>query len=169
MAKRVFSAYNILPVGTADTTPLPVGQYMALCGGGPTQKTDILEVKITGMTSAATPSPTALVLGRVSTIHVTPTALAAPNADGPMDPATAALAAPVIPFIAASTNPSRSAADAKVDMGLNTFGGLFRWNASPTQQFSILGNAINFGEAVLSALNIGVPGAFSAHILYETY
>ncbi len=168
MSKRVFSAYNIIPAGTADTTQLPAGQYMALCGGSTTQKTDILEVKIMGMTSAATPSPTPLVLGRVSAIHVTPTPLATPNVDGPMDPATAALAAPVLAMIAASTNPSRSATDAKIEMGLNTFGGLFRWNASPTQQFTMLGNAINFGEAVLSSLNFGVPGAFSAHIIYET-
>lgn len=169
MAKRSFQAANWTPTAQADTTALTSGTYMALKGGSGTQKIDVLEVMISGLAGSST--PTILQLARASTIETTPTALASPNQDGPLDPATAALAAAPVSFVAAATGPQRSAAttDAKLNFALNAFGGIIRWNAAPTQQWSLLGNTAQFGESILSAFTGGTVGAISAHIIYEPY
>src|ERR1019366_5975263 len=97
------------------------------------------------------------------------TALAAPNSDGPMDPATAALAAPPVSFVAASgTEPKRgTTAVPKITLGLNAFGGIMYWVAAQGEEFVLLGNAANAGEASLSAFTGGTPGLVTAHIVYE--
>lgn len=169
MAKRVFQTSNWTPTATADTTTLASGTYMAVKGGSTTQRINILEVYIAGM--AATTSPTAMSLGRSTTLATTPTALAAPASDGPVDGATAALAAPPITFTAAATGGQRSAAttDAKLMLGFNAFGGIIRYNAAPGQEFVITGNATSLGESYLSAQNLGTSGLIDAHILYEPF
>jgi hypothetical protein len=87
--------------------------------------------------------------------------------------ATAALAAPVVPFVAAATGPtpSNTVTDAKINLALNLFGGIVRWNASPTQQWTIVGNTAPGGESVLwnSSTAGGSSGLGDAHIIYETY
>jgi hypothetical protein len=169
MAKRIFQAPNWTPTATADTTAHANGTYMALKGGSGTQLIDVLEVEVGGL--AGSSAPTILQLARASTIETTPTALAAPNSDGPAHPATAALAAPPVSFVAAATGPQRSAvtSDARLNFSMNAFGGVIRWVAAPFQQWSILGNTAALGESILSAFTGGTPGALSAHIMYEPY
>lgn len=169
MAKRLFQVPNWTPTAAADASALANATYMALKGGSATQRIDFLEVYVNGMAAAS--APTALCLARASTIETTPTALAAPATDGPADPATAALAAPPVSFTAAATGPQRSAAtsDARLNLGINAFGGSFRWNAAPTQQWVLLGNTAQFGETLISSQNTGTPGALSAHLEYEPY
>jgi hypothetical protein len=169
MAKRLFNNTNWTPSAQADAGALSSGSYMALKGGSGTQRMDVLEVYLHGMAAASAVTPTCL--ARASTIETTPTALAAPATDGPEDPSTAALAAPPVSFTAAATGPQRSAAtsDARLNLGINAFGGSFRWNAAPTQQWVILGNTAQLGETLLSSQNTGAPGAVGAHILYEPY
>jgi hypothetical protein len=169
MAKRNFHATNWTPTATADASPLANSTYMALQGGSATQLIDILEVMINGL--AGSSAPTIMQLARDSTVSLSPTALAAPNGDGPMHPATAPLAAPPISYTAAGTGPSRSnsASQGRLELGLNAFGGIVRWNAAPTQQMSILGNTASLGEVSLSAYTGGTVGAVSAHMLYEPY
>jgi hypothetical protein len=168
MAKRTFSHLNWTPGATADGSTLAAG-FMALKGGSGTQKIDILEVMFQGMAGASAPTP--LILAYDSTIGVTPTALATPDADGPNDPATAALAAPPVSYVAASTNPTRSnsTSSPKFVVGANAFGGVVRWNASPTQQASLLGNTASLGELSLSCFTGGTPGLIQSHIMYEPY
>ncbi len=167
MAKRIFHAVNYTPTATADAAALANGTYMALKGGSTTQLISVLEVKVTGFNGAN--APTILQLARNSTIGVTPTALAAPNSDGPEHPATAALAAPPVSYTAAATGPLRSAAtsDARLECGINAFGGILRWNAAPGQEWWILGNTAQFGESSLSAFTGGTPGPLSSHLIYE--
>lgn len=169
MAKRSFAAANWTPTATADTTALANATYQALKGGSATQKIDILEVMVSGLAGAS--SPTILQLARVSTVETTPTALASPNQDGPADASTAALAAPPVSFVAAAAGPQRSAVttDAKLNMAINAFGGILRWNAAPTQQWNQIGNTASLGESVLSAFTGGTVGAISSHLLYEPY
>lgn len=169
MAKRIFHNTNWTPTATADTSALANATYMAVKGGSSTQLIDILEIMINGL--AGSSSPTIMQFARVSTIETTPTALAAPASDGPAHASTAALAAPPVTFTAAATGPQRSAvtSDAKLELGLNAFGGIVRWNAAPTQQFSQIGNTADLGESVLSAFTGGTVGAISAHIIYEPY
>lgn len=169
MAKRNFHNTNWTPTATADGTPLTSATYMALQGGTSTQLIDILEVMINGL--AGSSAPTLMQLARDSTVSNSATALSAPAGDGPMHPSTAALAAPPVSYTAAGTGPSRSSATSqgRLELGLNAFGGIVRWNAAPTQQMSILGNTASLGEVSLSAYTGGTVGAISAHMLYEPY
>ena len=169
MAKRTFQATNWTPTATADTSALANGTYMALKGGSSTQLIDVLEVMVSGF--AGSTAPAILQLARVSTVETTATALAAPNSDGPMHPSTAALSAAPVSFVAASTGPQRSAVttDGRLNLGLNTYGGIAKWNSAFSAPWSILGNTADLGESVLSAYTGTTPGAISAHIIYEPY
>jgi hypothetical protein len=142
---------------------------MALQGGSATQLITVLEVMVSGFAGAS--SPTILQLARASNVGTTPTALSAPNSDGVMHPSTAALAAPPVSFVAAAAGAQRSSAtsDARLDMGLNAFGGIKRWVAAPGAEWYILGNTASAGCSVLSAFTGGTVGAISSHIEYEPY
>jgi hypothetical protein len=171
MAKRVFHVVNYTPTATSDSTAaLANGTYMGIRGGAATMRCDVLEVMITGFAPSAS-SPTIMQLARSGIVASTTTALAAPNSDGPEDPATAALTSPMLTFVGAVGGPQRSASisDARLNLGLNTFGGILRWNASPTQQWVITGNTASGGESTLSAYSGGTVGALSSHIIYEPY
>ena len=167
MAKRIFSAVNWTPTATADATALGNATYMGLKGGSSTQLMSVLEIMVSGFGGAST--PTILQFARAGTVETTPTALAAPSSDGPAHPSTAVLAAPPVSFVAAGTGPQRSSAttDARLDMGLNAFGGIKRWVAAPGAEWWILGNAASGGESLLSAFTGGTVGAISSHIEYE--
>ena len=169
MAKRTFQATNWTPTATADTTALANSTYMALKGGSGTQLIDVQEIMVSGF--AGSTAPAILQMARVSTIETTPTALAAPNSDGPMHPSTAALAAAPVSFVAAATGPQRSAVttDGRLNLGLNTYGGIAKWNSAFSAPWSILGNTADLGESVLSAFTGTTPGAISAHIIYEPF
>jgi hypothetical protein len=107
---------------------------------------------------------------RSSTLGATPTALAAPNGDGPLHPSTAPLAAPPVTYVAASTGPLRSAtvADKMLNLSFNAYGGAVIWQA-PTDGSgpAILTATAPLGEASLSAYTGGTVGAMGAHIIYE--
>lgn len=167
MAKRIFSAVNWTPTATADAAALANGTYQALKGGSAIQILCVLEIMVSGFAGAS--SPTILQMARSGTIETTPTALSAPNSDGPAHPSTAALAAPPVSLVAAAAGPQRSSAtsDARLDMGLNAFGGIKRWVAAPGAEWWILGNVASGGESILSAFSGGTVGAISSHIEYE--
>lgn len=167
MAKRTFSTPNFTPTATADTTALANATYAALQGGSATQLLRVSEIMVTGLAGAS--SPTILQWARCSNVGTTPTALAAPNSDGPKHPSTAALALPPVSFAAAAAGPQRSSAttDARLDMGLNAFGGIKRWQAAPDDEWFTLGSAANAGCSVLSAFTGGTVGAINSHITYE--
>lgn len=169
MAKRTFQATNWTPTAQADTAALTSSTYMAIKGGSGTQLIDVQEIMVSGF--AGSTAPAILQMARVSTVETTPTALAAPNSDGPMHPSTAALAAPPVTFTAAGTGCQRSAAttDGRLNLGLNTYGGIAKWNSAFSAPWSILGNTADLGESVLSAFTGTTPGAISAHIIYEPY
>jgi hypothetical protein len=173
MAKRSFIVQAQTFTAQAYTANLSNATYAALKGGSGTQLSDILEVLVSGMATASTVA--AMQLSRVSTLEAGAiTALASPNSDGPMHPSTAALAAVPVSFVAAATNGPQASAvitDARLNFALNLFGGIVRWNAAPTQQFSILGNTADLGEAVLfnSSTGGGSSGLANAHIIYEPY
>jgi hypothetical protein len=136
------------------------------------QLVDVLECKISGMASASTLG--GFKLARASTIDATPTALATASAsDGALFPPTTALASTVTTLIAATTGPvgSQAITDASLDLGLNGFGGIFRWNAAPGQEWKIFGTVAPGIESVLynSSTDGGVNCAANIHIIYEPY
>lgn len=171
MAARVFGAYNWTPGTVGDTLALADNTYMAIEGGASTQVVNVLEIYINGL--AGTAAPMTLALARSSTIAVTPGALAitpAGASDGPMNPnATGLGGSAVSTYMTAATGPKRSVLTtlARLNMGVNAFGGSYRWNASPTQKWQIIGSAASAGSTTLSNLPFGTPGAIGASIIYE--
>lgn len=165
MAKRVFNVVSWTPTAQADG--VLTGAYQALTGGGASQLLNIMEVYEGGQAGAS--SVNTMTLARSSTVGVTPTALSVPNSDGPMHGSTAALAVVPISYVAASTAPNRSPAVTIARLGLtfNSFGGIVRWLAAPGEEWTIVGNAVNVSESVLSAQNVGTAGLMGSHFVYE--
>lgn len=172
MAKRIFTTGGVNFTATAAGSQATSAGYMALFGGAATQLTDVLEIMISGMATAST--VTGFQFVRASTIHTGGlTALASPNSDAGMNPSITALGSTVGAFIASATNqsiPSATTTDARINLALNAFGGIVRWNAAPTQQWTIVGNAAPGGESVLynSTTAGGSTALANAHIIYET-
>src|SRR5262245_20190612 len=173
MAKRVFTTGNLTFAATAAGSQGTGGGYMSLVGSSTTQVTDVLEVMISGKATASIVA--AMYLARQGTLGTGgAVALAAQSSDGPLHPATAALGSPVVAAIDYTTNeaiPSNATTDSKLQLGLNLFGGIVRWNAAPTQQWTMVGNAAPGGSAILwnSSSGGGSSGLADAHLMYETY
>ena len=172
MAKRIFNTFGLTwaanPLGSAAAT---VSSYMALRSTAVSQLVDVLEVLISGMATTGTLG--AFALCRCSTNGATEGALAAPHSDGPEYPGATALATTIVTSYSATTNPTLSSAttDAKLNLGMNTFGGIIRWNAAPMQQWQLLGSATSGGETALANLTAGSGSSTpaNAHIIYEPY
>jgi hypothetical protein len=90
-----------------------------------------------------------------------------------MAPMGTALASTVTAFIAASTAPTASTTvtDSTLDLGINGFGGILRWNAAPGQEWKIGGAAAPGQESVLynSLTSLGANCAANIHIIYEPW
>jgi len=178
MAKRTFATSG-LTFGTVNLGSAPVtSQYMAMVGSSTTQVTDINEILISGTASASTIG--AFTWAPISVAQTGgASALASPNSDGPMQSNATPVANSV--FVAAvTTQPTVSAGitASRINLGLNTFGGIIRWNAAPTQQYTLIGNAVfaagtpvTFGQAILVNMTQGTGASTTAnvHIIYEPY
>lgn len=153
---------NWTPVAVADAANFTSGGFHAIQGGSSTQRSNIKQVKISGLAAAA--APMQLVLARDSTIGVTlsGSTLAA------HDPAQAALAAPPVPFSTASTKPQRGAGAYLADLSFNAFGGLIIQDIADEDEVGLLGNVASFGEMSISHLASGTPGLCASHIMFET-
>ena len=171
MAKRIFHTGSLTFTASATGSAAATSTFMALKGGNTTQIIDILELMVSGMATASTVS--AMTLAYSSTIGTTPTALASPGSDGPLVINATALATVVVSYFAASTGPvpASTATLPKLNLALNAFGGIVRWNAAPTQQWTQIGNVANSGESVLwnSSSHGGSSALINAHIIYEPY
>lgn len=168
MAKRVFSVPTFTPTAQADGA-LTNATYMALLPGSSTQVVNISKIYMGGVGAAAT-APMLMQFARSSTIATTPTALALPATDGPSHGATAALAAPVVPFTAAATGPNRSAATtvARLAIPFNSYGGTAQWQANDWSEYwTMVGTAANVSESHLSQFTGGSNQAIGASITYE--
>ena len=155
--------------GTADGSNLTASTYMALQGGTTTQTSYIDEVYIGGQATSS--APMIMLLGRDSTVVGTPTALSAPNSNGPLHPSAGVLTAPAVGAITGGTQAirSNSVSLAKKNFTFNAFGGLVRVNYANTQdRMGILGNTASLGEVSLSSFTGSTSAAVGAHIIYET-
>lgn len=168
MAKRTYSVDTITPTATADTTSLVNSTYFgAWKGGSSTQRTLIDEIYLGGQAAAS--APTFMQFARDSTVGV---GGQSGGDDEALDPATAALAAPVgVGNVFATSAPQRDAARKLLHLDFNAFGGICKWKSlAPDRSDSpvLLGNTASFGEATLSAFTGGTPGAMGGHVIYET-
>ena len=171
MAKRVVA--NVSKTWAPTANNVAVTQWIAVKGGSATQIIDCLEFLISGM--AASSVPMSIQTAYSSTLGGTPTLPPAlPDSDGPMIVNATALAATVAAYTAATTGPTPNSASTlpRLNLGLNVFGGIIRWNAAPTQQWQMSGLAAPGAESVLSNIT-AASGAASAlaqaHIIYEPY
>lgn len=172
MAKRLFFASQSFAASAAGSQ-CTSGGYMGLVGGSTTQIIDVLEILVSGMAAASALGGFSFT--RQSTLGTGgASSLAAPSSDGPLDSNTAALAAPAVSSIAFVTNqvvPSAATSDAHLNLGLNSFGGILRWNAAPFQQWTQYGSAVTVGASVLynSSSYFGATSNANAHIMYEPH
>src|SRR5262245_38083805 len=173
MAKRLFTTQGLNFTASAHGAQATGGGYMALIGTAAAQVTDILEVMITGKASASVILATNLARQGTAGTGGAVT-LAAAHSDGPMHPATAALGSPVTVAVDYTTNeviPSSTTTDAKLNLGMNGFGGIVRWNAAPTQQFTITTTTVPAAGCILwnSSTASGATSLGDAHIIYESF
>jgi hypothetical protein len=166
MAVRTFAVAGFTTEAVADTTNMTDSKYMALKGGSASQLTRIKEVYAAGL-EASTSSPQKLLLSRDSTVGASTTALTTGESDTADDPATAALAAPVVPFVAATTKPQRAKAYL-ANLAFNALGGIVRLRFPLGEEPAMLGNAASLGEVSLSGFTGTVAAPIAAHIKYET-
>jgi len=167
MAIRTFAVAGFTTEAVADTTNMTNSKYMALKGGSGTQRTKIKEVYVAGL-EASTSSPQKLLLALDSTVATNTTALTTGESDVADDPATAALAAPVISFTAQGTTAPQRAKSYYASMAFNAIGGLSRVRFPFGEEPCIVGASANGGEVSLSGFTGTTAGAISAHIKYET-
>lgn len=161
MAKWYASTQAITPVAVADATNYTSGGFFALQGGSTTQVTKVTEIYMGGQATSSAPTP--MILARDSTVGATLSGGFIAQAD----PATAALAAPMVQFNTATTKPQRSATLQLLQLSFNAFGGVIRWVAAPNFEIGMLGNAASNGELSLSCMTGGTPGSLTAHIGFE--
>lgn len=167
MALRTYSHTGFTPTGTADTTNLADGTYLALQGGSGTQRFRVEEIYMGGQAGAS--SVNACVLSRDSTVGAT-LSNGAGAMDAILDASANALATTVTAFNTTTTKPQRSSTLHLLALSFNSFGGIVRWVTSPQEYGPTgLGNTASLGELSLSALNIGTAGAMSAHLVYEPF
>jgi hypothetical protein len=166
MARRSFKLSTWTPTAVLDSAGYTANGFMAIQGGSATQRIDIWEIFMGGQATSSAPS--IMLVSRDSTVGATLTALTTGQSDAPLDPATAALAAPPVAFTAATTEPQRSATAGLLNLSFNAFGGIVRW-AAPDEHgvLRMLGNVASFGELSLSAYSGGTVGLMGSHIIYE--
>ena len=168
MAKWSFNVATWTPVAVADATNFTDAGYCALQGGSSTQRVNIYEIVLGGQ--AGSSAPCILQLARDSTVGASITALSSPNSAGPLDASTAALAAPVVGFVASSTKPQRSSSVTlgKLNLSFNAFGGFVRWQApigrgvQPARQRRRRSVRCRLGRSPEAR-----PGLLGSHILFE--
>jgi len=169
MSKRIFQVSSFTPTQQADGV-LSAGSFAGLKAGS---ATDILKIgKMLLQGQASSSAVTATMLARSSTLAVTPTALALPNSDAPVNIAAITVTTAPIPFVAAGTAPNRSPAVtvARLNLSFNAFGGIIQWQTNPgsEEEWVSVGVATTSNsETVLSSANVGAAGLIGADWFYE--
>lgn len=162
MARYSATWTGITAAAVADTVAFTAGQAPGfLRSGGATQMLRINEVYIGGEDTSSV--ATQMILARTSTISVGAlsvgnNALLDFNATAPGTTASWG-------STAATTFPQRSSTLYLLDLSLNTFGGISRWQARYGEEITQFGNTASGGETCLSSKS--GTGKTSGHIIYE--
>lgn len=165
--KRSFQAASFTPTATADATTMANATYMSLGNPAAANMLTISEIEENGQASAS--AVNIMQFARESTLPTTPTALASPNSDGPLNGVAQALSASPVACVAAGTGPQRSNATtgSKLNLAFNAYGGIVRWTAVPGFEIKVIGVTAGVSNMNLSAFTGGSPGLMGAHIIYE--
>jgi hypothetical protein len=168
MGKRIYTIDTVTQTAFADTTALTNAAYIgSFKGGSGTQRTLIDEIIVNGQAAAAAVVITQL--ARESTVGV---GAQSGGDDAALDPATAALAAPVgVGNSFATSAPQRDVAAKLHHLTINAFGGISKWKSLAADRSDspvLLGNTASFGGMSLSAFTGSAAGAVDCHVIYET-
>lgn len=148
-------------VAVADTNAMTDSGYATfLQGGSATMRLAVNEVYIGGEDTSS--APTTMVLARDSTVAATAISgnfLAAMEAS-----ATAPGTIPVYGCVS-TTKPQRSATLHLLQLSLNTYGGIARWQARYGEELTIVTATQPLGEVSLSSVT--GTGKVSGHVIFE--
>jgi hypothetical protein len=172
MAKRTFMTPGTGFTAQTTNTALTSSTYMGIQGGATTQVIDVLEFLISGLASSSTVAD--MLFSAATTAPTGATALTAPQHDFGMNQYISALSAPAVTYNTATTaGPQISAVTSTLalNLSLNLFGGILRWNAAPTQQVTLIGSGAPTGSFALYNFSggLGTSGTAACHIIYEAY
>jgi hypothetical protein len=164
MARYSLSYANKVMIATPDGSSLTSNGYACfLQGGSATMQLKVNEVSVAGMDAASNPS--AMAFGRDSVVGVT-AITATNNWNAVLDGTDTAPGTIAIFGSGATTNPTRSATVGHLlHPALNSYGGIYRWQARQGEELSTIGNTQPLGEFSLSALT--GTSTITGHILYE--
>jgi hypothetical protein len=162
MARYSATWTTVTSAALADTVAATNAAYPgSLRGGGASVAGKINEVSIGGEDSAS--NPTTFILARCSTVSTG--ALSVGN-NALLD---AVSTAPGTVYswgnTAASAGAQRSSTLYLLSTTLNTYGGIYRWQARMGEEITMYGNTASLGEVLLSAKT--GTGKTSGHIIYE--
>lgn len=163
MARYSATWSAITAAALADTVAATNNTYPgSLRGGSAATLVKINEVDIGGEEAAAS-NPTQMILARTSTVSTG--ALTVGN-NAPTDVQTTAPGT-LISWgnTAATAGGQRSSTLYLLQLSINTYGGVHRWQCRQGEELTVFGNAANAGEVLLSAK--AGTGKTSGHMLYE--
>ncbi len=162
MARYSAAWSAVTAAALADTVAATNATYPgSLRGGGTTTLAKINEVYVGGEDTAST--PTQMILARASTVSVGALSV---GTNAPTDVQTTAPGTLMSwGNTAATSGAQRAATLYLLQLSLNTYGGIARWQARYGEELTVYGNAANVGEVLLSS-KVGA-GKSSGHMLYE--
>lgn len=161
MARYSLTYQTKTMVAVADTTNMTDSGYATfLQGGNSTMQLKVNEVYIGGEDTTST--VTTMVLARDSTVAATGIS---GNMNALLDGSGTAPGTAAVYGVVSTTKPQRSSTLHLLQLSLNTYGGISRWQARYGEEITTIGNTASLGELSLSSVS-GI-GKISGHILYE--
>lgn len=161
MARYSLTYQSKTMIATADTSNMTDNGYASfLQGGSSTMRIAINEVYAGGEDAAS--NPTTLVLGRDSTVAATGIS---GNMNALLDASAVAPGTVAVFGSVSTTKPQRSSTAHLLQLSLNTYGGIVRWQARYGEEITVVGNTQPLGEVSLSSVT--GTGKISGHIIYE--
>lgn len=162
MARYSATWSTITCAAVADTVAFTAGQLPGfLRSGATTTLVKINEVYIGGEDTASLPAT--MILARTSTISVGALSVGNNALVDALSTAPGTIAS--WGSTAATTFGQRSSTLYLLNLSLNTFGGISRWQARYGEELSVIGSTASLGEVCLSS-KTGTAKS-SGHILYE--
>ncbi len=161
MARYSLSYQSKTMTAVADTTNMTDNGYaFFLQGGAATMQLKINEIYIGGESAAST--PTTMVLARDSTVAATGIS---GNFNALLDATSTAPGTVAVFGCVSTTKPQRSSTLHLLQLSLNTYGGIARWQARYGEEITVYGASASLGEVSLSSVT--GAGIVSGHCIYE--
>lgn len=161
MARYTLTFQSKTMVAVADTAAFTDNGYATfLQGGGATMQLKVNEIYLGGEDTAST--PTTMVFARDSTVAAT---AISGNMNALVDAVSTAPGTVAVFGSVSTTKPQRSSTLHLLQLSLNTYGGIARWQARYGEEITTYGASASLGEVSLSSVT--GTGKVSGHILYE--